>query len=324
MKRPSLRRLIGRSIGVSLLAVAAATFSASVLADSTLRIGYQKSSTLITLLKTQGTLESVLAQQGVSVTWHEFPSGLPLLEALNVGNVDFSADVADTVPVFAQAAGARLTYVAQEAPSPSAQAIVVPSSSAIQSVADLKGKRVAVTKAAGSHYLLIQALKQAGLSFADIRPSYLTPADGRAAFENGNVDAWVTWEPFLTSVQRQLETRTLADGEGLADYQRYYLSTDSYAEANPAILATLFNELQKSGEWLRANPREAATILGPLWGGLDVATVEAANQRRSYEVRLVQPESLAEQQKIADTFHQEGLLPVTVNATDVNIWAPEN
>ncbi|NAT38413.1 hypothetical protein CU661_14370 [Pseudomonas syringae pv. actinidifoliorum] len=90
-------------------------------AQETLRIGYQKSSTLITLLKTQGTLEKALAPQHVNVTWHEFPSGLPLLEALNVGNVDISADVADTVPIFAQAAQARLTYFAQEAASPSAQ-----------------------------------------------------------------------------------------------------------------------------------------------------------------------------------------------------------
>ncbi len=82
------------------------------------RIGYQKSSTLLTVLKTNGTLEKLLAPLNVKISWHEFSSGLPLLEALNVGGVDLSADVADTVPVFAQAAGAKLTYVAQEAPSP--------------------------------------------------------------------------------------------------------------------------------------------------------------------------------------------------------------
>jgi len=75
--------------------------------ENTLRIGYQKSSTLITLLKTRGTLEQSLVPLGLRVSWHEFASGLPLTEALNVGAVDFSADVADTVPVFAQAAHAR-------------------------------------------------------------------------------------------------------------------------------------------------------------------------------------------------------------------------
>ena len=132
---------------------------------SLLRIGYQKSSTLLTILKVRGQLEQDLAPLGVKVSWHEFSSGLPLLEALNVGGVDLSADVADTVPVFAQAAGAQLTYFAQEAPSPSAQAIVVRADSPIASVADLKGKKIAVTKAAGSHFLLIAALDKAGLRF---------------------------------------------------------------------------------------------------------------------------------------------------------------
>jgi sulfonate transport system substrate-binding protein len=308
----------------AVLAAASLYASVATAADTTVRIGFQKSSTLITLLRTQGTLETVLGEHGVAVSWHEFPSGLPLLEALNVGNVDFSADVADTVPVFAQAAGAQLNYVAQEAPSPSAQAIVVPSGSDITELADLKGRRVAVTKAAGSHYLLIQALKKAGLRFSEITPSYLSPADGRAAFENGNVDAWVTWEPFLSSAQRQLDVRVLADGrDGLADYQRYYLSSASFAEQHPEVLQLLFTELKRSGEWLRQHPEEGAAILGPLWGGLDVDTAKAAIGKRSYQVRAVAADSLDEQQRIADTFRGEGLLPVQVDARDVRIWAPE-
>ncbi len=77
-----------------------------------------------------------------------------------------------------------------------------------------------MTKAAGSHYLLIAALASAGLEFSDIQPAYLTPADGRAAFENGKVDAWVTWDPYVASAQRQQRARVLADGQGLASYQR--------------------------------------------------------------------------------------------------------
>ena len=121
------------------LGTLAALGAASAFAQgaSTVRIGYQKSSTLIVVLKTQGTLERQLAPLGVKPSWHEFTSGLPLLEALNLDNLDFSADVADTVPVFAQAAGAQLTFVAQEAPSPSAQAILVREDSPIKTLADL-------------------------------------------------------------------------------------------------------------------------------------------------------------------------------------------
>jgi sulfonate transport system substrate-binding protein len=291
-------------------------------ARETVRIGYQKSSTLITLLKTQGTLDKTLAQQNIDVSWHEFPSGLPLLEALNVGNVDISADVADTVPIFAQAAQAKLTYFAQEAPSPLAQAIVVRKDSPLQQLSDLKGKKVAVTKAAGAHYLLIAALKKAGLEFSDIEPAYLSPADGRAAFENNKVDAWVTWEPFLTSVQRQLPTRTLADGAGLASYKRYYLTSTSYAKAHPEVLKLVYDQLQKTGHWVKSNPREAAQVLSPLWGNLDVETVETANTHRSYQVQPVKGDQLGEQQKIADAFFAAGLLPKAVDAKDVDIWKP--
>ena len=288
----------------------------------TLRIGYQKSSTLISILKSQGTLEKMLADQGLQISWHEFSSGQPLLESLNIGNIDLSADVADTVPVFAQAAGAKLTYFAQEAPSPAAQAILVSADSPIRDLKELKGKRIAVTKAAGSHYLLIVALAKAGLRFSDIQPAYLTPADGRAAFENNRVDAWVTWEPFLSSAQQQLSSRILSDGAGLASYQRYYLTSTTFAEKYPQILQVVFAELTKTGKWVRDNPQEAASLLGPLWGNLEPAIVAKANARRSYEVRAVQRESLQEQQKIADSFHKEGLLPAKINALEVAIWSP--
>ncbi|SDU97664.1 aliphatic sulfonate ABC transporter substrate-binding protein [Pseudomonas mucidolens] len=291
-------------------------------ARETLRIGYQKSSTLITLLKTQGKLDKALTEADIDVSWHEFPSGLPLLEALNVGNVDISADVADTVPIFAQAAQAKLTYFAQEAPSPSAQAIVVRKDSPLQQLADLKGKKVAVTKAAGAHYLLIAALNKAGLKFADIQPAYLSPSDGRAAFENGKVDAWVTWEPFLSGVQRQLPTRTLADGTGLASYKRYYLTGNAYAKQHPEILKLVYEQLQEAGHWAKNHPRDAAQVLGPLWGNLDVETVEAANAHRSYQVQPVKADQLDEQQKIADAFFAAGLLPKAVDAGDAQIWAP--
>lgn len=179
----------------------------------TLRIGFQKSSTLMILLKSRETLEKALAPLGASVQWYEFTSGLPLLESLNIGNLDLSADVADAVPPFALAAGANLTYYAIETPSPEAQAIVVRQDSPIKEIAQLKGQRIAFAKGAGAHYLLLEALASAGLSIRDIEPAYLSPADARAAFERGSVAAWVIWDPFLAAVQRQANARILRDGK---------------------------------------------------------------------------------------------------------------
>lgn len=303
------------------LAALAAGGLAHAQGAATVRIGYQKSSTLIAVLKAQGTLERQLAPLGVRPAWHEFTSGLPLLEALNLDNLDFSADVADTVPVFAQAAGARLTFVAQEAPSPSAQAILVRADSPLRSVTDLKGRKVGFAKAAGAHYLLIAALDKAGLSFADIQSAYLTPADGRAAFERGAIDAWVVWDPFLSAAQRQAGARVLADGTGIASYQRYYLASTRYAQARPDVLRTIYAELEKTGRWVKQHPREAAQLLAPVWG-LDAATIEQANARRSYAVRPVVPEVLGEQQKIADAFLAEKLLPRRVDALDAALFKP--
>ncbi|XBS71327.1 aliphatic sulfonate ABC transporter substrate-binding protein [Acerihabitans sp. KWT182] len=291
-------------------------------AETDLRIGYQKSSTLLTLLKVQGRLEKELAPRGIKVSWYEFSSGLPLLEALNIGNVDLSADVADTVPVFAQAAGADLTYFAREEPSPDAQAILVPQNSPLKTLADLKGKRIAVTKAAGSHYLLIVALAKAHLTFKDITPAYLTPADGLAAFETGQVDAWVTWEPFVAGAERRQHARVLAPGQGLASYQRYYLASTAFARQHPEILNLIYRQLEQTGAWVKSHPAEAAKLLGPLWGNLDAATVEQANAHRTYQVKPVTRDSLGEQQRIADAFFAAGLLPKPINAQAVPVWQP--
>jgi sulfonate transport system substrate-binding protein len=309
---------------VALLAavmMASANVTKAQISDS-IRIGYQKSSTLAAILKTNGELDKALAPLGIRVSWHEFTSGLPLLEAINTGNIDFGADVADTVPLFAQAAGAKLAYIAEESASPSAQAILVSTDSPIKTLADLKGKKVAVTKGAGSHFLLLAALAKAGLNFKDISPAYLTPADGRAAFIGGNVDAWVAWDPFLTSAGRQSNARILSDGSnGLASYKRYYLSSAAFADRRSDVLNVIFGKLDETGKWVKAHPKDAADLLAGLWG-IDAPTIEEANSHRSYRVGVVTRPGLSEQQRIADAFFAEGLLPVKVNAGDTRIWTP--
>lgn len=314
----SRRELIGLSLAVG---VGLASRKARAADAGKLRLGYQKSSTLAIFLKSRGTLEKALAPSQIAVQWHEFSSGLPLLEALNVGAIDLSADVADAVPPFALAAGAQLTYYASESPSPSAQAIVVRKDSPITSVAQLKGQRVAFAKGAGAHYLLLEALAQQGLSIKDIEPAYLNPADGRAAFEGGNVAAWVIWDPFLAAVQRQSGARILVDGDRLSNYRRFYLAATPYAQQHPEVLRTVYRELQQAGEWFKKHPQDAAQWYAPVIG-LDVATVEAANLRRTYQVQPVDAEALAEQQRIADAFTQAQILPRRVRVSESPVWRP--
>ncbi|MEA3120391.1 MAG: sulfonate transport system substrate-binding protein, partial [Paraburkholderia sp.] len=182
-------------------------------AVKTLRIGYQKYGAFV-LLKARGTLEKRLASQGISVSWLEFPAGPQLLEGLNAGAFDIGT-AGETPPIFAQAAGVEFVYIGNEPPAPASEAIVVPHDSPIKTVADLRGKKVALNKGSNVHYLLVRALENAGLQYADIRPAYLSPADARAAFTQGSIDAWAIWDPYFAAIEKQMRARVIADGAGL-------------------------------------------------------------------------------------------------------------
>ncbi|MGA4449752.1 sulfonate ABC transporter substrate-binding protein [Ectopseudomonas chengduensis] len=285
---------------------------------SVLRIGYQKYGTLV-LLKAKGTLEKRLAEQGVEVKWTEFSGGPQLLEGLNVGSVDFGV-TGETPPVFAQAAGADLLYVAHEPPAPTGEAILVPKDSPIKSVAELKGKKVALNKGSNVHYLLVRALEDAGLKYGDITPVYLPPADARAAFERGSVDAWVIWDPFQSAAEKQLQARTLRDGSGLVDNHQFYLATRTYAEKNPQVVGVLVEEIRGVGEWVKGNLDEATSQVAPLIG-LSPEITRQAVERQGYGAQFISPEVVEAQQKIADTFTELKLIPKQLTIKDV-IWNP--
>ena len=285
---------------------------------SVLRIGYQKYGTLV-LLKSSGALEKRLAERGVKVQWTEFPAGPQLLEGLNVGSIDFGT-TGETPPVFAQAAGADLLYVAFEPPAPLSEAILLPKDSPIKTVAELKGKKVALNKGSNVHYLLVRALEEAGLSITDITPVYLPPADARAAFERGSVDAWVIWDPFQAAAEQQLQARTLRDGQGLVSNHQFYLAARPFAEKHPEVVAALVEEIRQIGEWTRAHLDETTAQVAPLLG-LTPEITQAAVERQSYGAQLITPEVVSAQQKIADTFSELKLIPKRLSIAEV-IWQP--
>jgi sulfonate transport system substrate-binding protein len=304
-----------------LVALFAAAVSFGVLTQAqadTLRIGYQKYGTLV-LLKAKGSLEKKLADQGVQVQWTEFPGGPQLLEGLNVGSIDFGV-TGETPPVFAQAAGADLLYVASEPPAPTSEAILVPKDSPITSVKDLKGKKVVLNKGSNVHYLLVRALEEAGLKYTDIQTVFLPPADARAAFERGSVDAWVIWDPYQAAAEQQLQARTLRDGKGIVDNNQFYLATKPYAQQHPKVIQTLVDEVRAVGEWSKANPDEVTKQVAPLLG-LPEDITRISVKRQGYGALFINPETIAAQQKIADTFYQLKLIPKPLSIADV-IWTP--
>lgn len=279
----------------------------------TLRIGFQKYGTL-TIVRALGDLDKRLAAQGITVKWTEFPAGPQLLEGLNVGSIDFGT-VGEAPPVFAQAAGAALVYVGNEPPSPTSEAILVPKDSPIKRVADLKGKKVALNKGSNVHYLLVKQLERAGVPYADVNVAYLTPADARAAFERGSVDAWVIWDPFQAAAEKQLGARVLADGTGVVKNYQFFLAARPYQQAHPEVIQTVLEEIRKGDLWARDHRAEAVTLLQPVLG-LDKAVVELAAERLAYGVQPITREVLLEQQQVADAFHALKLIPKPLNVFD--------
>lgn len=280
-----------------------------------LRVGYQKSANLFVLQKAKGTLEKRLAPLGFTVKWVEFPAGPQLLEGLNVGAVDVG-HVGEAPPIFAQAAGARFAYIGFDPAAPRAEAILVLKDSPIKSVADLKGKKIALNKGSNVHYLLVKQLEKHGLKLADIQPIYLAPADGRAAFESKNVDAWAIWDPFQAAAEKAIGARVLADGTpGVVNNHLYYLGQREFVAKNPKVIQALFDDSVEQGIWIKKNLQQAAAIIAPQQG-LPVDVVELALSRYEFNVKAITPAVAAEQQKIADTFFELKLIPQAIKVSE--------
>jgi sulfonate transport system substrate-binding protein len=307
---------IALGIAVSAGLVAALSPKAESVPDKVVSVGYQKYGNLI-LLKGRGELQGKLAPLGFRVEWREFPSGPPLFEALNAGAIDFG-HAGETPPIFAQAAGVPFVYVACEPPSPQGEAIVVRAGSPLKTLADLKGKKIALNKGSNVHYLLVRALERAGINYTEIEPIYLAPADARAAFERGAVEAWVIWDPFRAAVEVVGRARTLADGIGLAPNRQFYFAGRTFASKNPGAVDAVVAAISDIDRWaVDQQPAAAAQISAGV--GVPASVLEIALKRQAYGVRLLDAETIDDQQQIADTFYGLGLLPKRV-AISAAVW----
>lgn len=310
--RRNFIRISAGAAALAALPVLSAGPARAASASRTLRVGNQKG--YLSLLKGRGTLEKRLAPLGVAVTWTEFDAGPVQLEALNVGSIDFG-DVGEAPPIFAQAAGAPLAYVAATVPRPQSEAVLVPHASAIRSVADLKGKTIALNRGSNVHYFLVKLLQAHNLQYGDVKVVFLAPADARAAFERGSIDAWVIWDPFLAAAQKSLDARILADASGVVGNRAYYFSSLSYAQQNPDVIKILIDELSQIDQWGQANRAALATQLAQLWG-LPNDVVSEAIARVPFGTGPITKAILAEQQQIANTFFDLKLIPKRVNVLE--------
>lgn len=299
-------------------ALAAPVLPLSAAASGLLRIGYQKNGILV-VAKQQAAIEARLKPLGVAVRWVEFSFGPPLLEALGLGSIDLG-QTGDAPPIFAQAAGANLVYAAAQEAAGSGAAILLPKGSAIRSLADLKGKRVAFAKGSSAHNLTVAALEKAGLTYRDIEPVTLAPADAAAAFARGSIDAWTIWDPYFAMAEAGEGVRILTLATEIARQNSYLLANRGFAEANAPVLIAALDALADVARWCGENRGEVAALLSQ-GTGVPLPATRRAVDRAEYVIGPVTPAIIAEQQRVADRFHALGLIPRPIRIADA-VWAP--
>ncbi len=294
--------------------------------NEVITVGYQKGNT-INILKERGNLDEALEEAGYSIDWREFPTGSVLLEALNTNNIDFG-HASDGNGVFMQSGGHDINYVASEAPYPEGVALVAKAESDIESVEDLEGKTIGVTKGGNQHYLLLEALEEAGVSLDDVEIRYYKDAsEGLIAFTQDEFDVYGSWDPYLAIVESQIDTRTIVNGTDFSENRTFYFATDELVNDNPEVVSIILEELQNVDQWSNENKEEVAEILAEQLG-LDGEPLELANNRRTFGVESMKEEIIDSQQRLADVFYESGLLENDIQVEDAvnveDIDLPEN
>lgn len=278
---------------------------------SEIRIGYQKSEFFL-FLKLNHKLDEDLAKHGTKVVWYEFTSGPPLLQALNSGSLDLG-EVGGAPAVFAQAApGSQVAYVAYE---PEVyRGILVPKQSNLNTLADLKGKKVAYAKGSSANFLVLAALNKGHLGLSDIQSVYLQPTAAREAFDRGDVDAWAIWDPYLAAAQLQDGAKVLVSGSQLPKQYGFIVGRMTYVKQYSSAVKTVISDLNAVSTYVKTHQAIAAQELAQATG-IDASVWKLTLSRRGYGVFPMNQEVVRAQQAIADSFYQGGLLQ---NKVDVS------
>src|ERR1700734_3711490 len=305
-------------VGISAVAAALGLTGVAAIADAPkeIRIGYQKNGILV-VARQQAALEKHFEASGIAISWTDFPAGPPMLEAMNAGSVDFG-QVGDTPPIFAQAAGAKIVYVAGQ-PITNGQGILVKPDSAIRALADLKGKRIGFTKGSSAHNVVVLALEKAGLQYNDITPVYLSPPDGAAAFARDSIDAWAVWDPYFAIGEVKGGGRVLAKASDVGKTNSFYIANRDFAVRFPQLVSAIIDALAKSADWAEAHRDQVGQLMAKITG-VDVDIQTLAAQRSSFAIGKLTDDIVATQQAVADRFFHLGLIPRQIAVREA-VWS---
>lgn len=279
-----------------------------------LHMGYQQAGDLVRVTK---VLEKRLEPIGIKVEWAQFAQGPQLMEAMNVGKIDLGL-VGETPPIFAQAAGAQIAYVVGRQGNGKKSAIAVPPNSPIKNIKDIQGQKVVFQKASASHYFILRALEDAGLKYSDIQVASIPNVEASGAFLQGKIPVWVTGDPHLAIAEKAGKARVIKNAEGLDTPGGYYISTKQFAIENPQLLRIVIEEIDKIEHWAETHPQETAKLIAP-YQKLPIDVMNLVISRRGYGLTAISPDLIREQQRVADYFYKNGLLPKPLNVQEATL-----
>lgn len=290
---------------------APSTVPLSDLTGLTLAVGDQKGGT-------ESLLRAAHALDGApyTVVFSTFTSGPPQIEAATAGKIDF-AITGNTPPIFGAAANAKVKVVSAYNGGGVGDQVLVRTESPIRSIADLKGRSIAVGKGSSAHGHILAQLKKAGLTVDDVKLVYLQPADALSAFTKGEADAWAIWDPYTAQAARQLTVRSVGQAKDVTNGYWFGVASDA-ALADPkrnTALADLLVRFEKAAKWAQDHPQEWAASYAQAVGlDPEVATV---SQGRSLRLPTELDDTVVtSEQKIADLFAQSGQIPSAPKFSD--------
>lgn len=283
---------------------------------TTVTIGYQKADP-VAIAKARGELAKKMQQKGYKVVFKEFQDGTALTTALQSGDIDY-ARIGDVPPVTAQANGLGFVYIAAGSDKVNGSGIEVKKNSKITSIADLKGKTIAYTKGTSAQFMVIQALKKAGLTTDDVKLVNMDQSAAAVAFAKGTVDAWATWDPYTSTAEVNADATLLVNGTGLAKNRDFVVATKQYAATHKTVSKYLTKYLAEDMTWANTHKPQLITMLTKMLK-LKRSIITKMVNRREYSMGAVTTGILKEQQTIADVFYDQGVITKQIDVTDATV-----
>jgi sulfonate transport system substrate-binding protein len=290
---------------------APATVPLSELSDVTLQIGDQKGGTE-SLLRAAGALNDL----PYKVVFSTFTSGPPQVEAATAGKIDF-AITGNTPPIFGAAANAKVKVVSAYNGGGNGDQVLVRADSPITSIAELRGKRIAVGKGSSAHGHILAQLKNAGLTPADVQLVFLQPADALSAFTQREADAWAIWDPYTAQAAAQLPVRSIGQAKDVTNGYWFGIASDQTladSKRNTALEDFLIR-FEKAARWAQDHPEDWAKSYAAAVG-LDLEVAQVSQSRSLRKPTELNDAVVASEQKIADLFAESGQIAAAPKFVD--------